>query len=429
MVTNITHSIQFCSLLVVSFLLTTSLIAQEYTLNQNPTRNNSSTTINGYGAMNYYYFNWDTDSLKRNAIDNERFIIELRHQWLNKIALNAEIEFEHGGTGAELEFDRFEEFGEFEFDITKGGEVLLEQLNLEFSFKENLKVNVGRIKVPFGLMFKKDEPTDYLTAINSEMESQILPENWTENGIGVSGILGKRNNLKYHVSLVNGLDGSAFNSANWIKRGNQKRFEMVNAENFALCLRLDNQVNKNLQYGFSIYGSRSTSDNRPKPDLKLSTPLLIYEAHFSYDKQPFYLSSMVLHGYLGNSEALTNQNRNLSNNLNVKRTAVGSSAFAVFGEFGITIFNKKNKWIKESSSLVAYGRYDYYDTMFKTQGMVFNNPRWERQSAMIGVVYKLIPEVQFKSQYTLRKVGAPPTSNINGGTLEQTFIAGFAFEF
>ncbi|HRI33338.1 MAG TPA: hypothetical protein PLD02_06270, partial [Saprospiraceae bacterium] len=233
MVTNITHSIQFCSLLVVSFLLTTSLIAQEDTLIQNPTRNNSSTTINGYGAMNYYYFNWDTDSLKRNAIDNERFIIELRHQWLNKIALNAEIEFEHGGTGAELEFDRFEEFGEFEFDITKGGEVLLEQLNLEFSFKENLKVNVGRIKVPFGLMFKKDEPTDYLTAINSEMESQILPENWTENGIGVSGILGKRNNLKYHVSLVNGLDGSAFNSANWIKRGNQKRFEMVNAENFA----------------------------------------------------------------------------------------------------------------------------------------------------------------------------------------------------
>lgn len=88
------------------------------------------------------------------------------------------------------------------------------------------------------------------------MESQILPENWTENGIGVSGVLGKRNNLKYHVSLVNGLDGSAFNSANWIKRGNQKRFEMVNAENFALCLRLDNQVNKNLLYGFSIYGSK-----------------------------------------------------------------------------------------------------------------------------------------------------------------------------
>lgn len=120
MVTNITRVIQFYSLLVAGLLWTCSLAAQEDTLNQASSQRFAQTSINGYGAMNYYYFNWDTDSLKRNSIDNERFIIELRHQWLNKIALNAEIEFEHGGTGAELEFDRFEEFGEFEFDITKG---------------------------------------------------------------------------------------------------------------------------------------------------------------------------------------------------------------------------------------------------------------------------------------------------------------------
>ena len=112
---------QFYSLLVACSLWTCSLTAQEDTLNQAPSQRFPQTSINGYGAMNYYYFNWDTDSLKRNSIDNERFIIELRHQWLNKIALNAEIEFEHGGTGAEFDFYRFEEFGEFEFDITKGG--------------------------------------------------------------------------------------------------------------------------------------------------------------------------------------------------------------------------------------------------------------------------------------------------------------------
>ncbi|HPK09889.1 MAG TPA: hypothetical protein PK246_06100, partial [Saprospiraceae bacterium] len=139
-------------------------------------------SLEGYGAMNYYHFDWQTDTTKRDAIDNERLVLEFGYRWNDKIKLNTEIEFEHGGTGSEVEFDRFEEFGEFEFDINKGGEVLIEQMNLEFNLAKNLNVQVGRVKVPFGLMFVRDEPTDYLTAINSEMESQILPENWTDNG-------------------------------------------------------------------------------------------------------------------------------------------------------------------------------------------------------------------------------------------------------
>lgn len=387
-------------------------------------------TFKGAGAMNYYNFNWQTDTVKRNAIDNERFVLELGYNWTNKIKLNTEIEFEHGGTGVDLEFDRFEEFGEFEFDVTKGGEVLLEQMNLEFALKSWLQLRLGRVKVPFGLMFKRDEPTDYLTNINSEMETFILPENWTDNGILFYGNIDKAQKLKYYFSLTNGLDGSAFNSANWIKRGNQRRFEMVNAENFSACLRLDYQPSNDFTVGISAYGSNSTSGNRPKPDLKVVTPLGIAEIHTLYKKHPFNVSAMFMYGALGNSEALSNQNRNLSNNLNVKRTPVGASVLGAFAEVGVTVFRKKAPWgIDDFSSLIIYGRYDYYDTMFKTQGQIFNNPRWERQSATLGAVYKLFSQVQFKTQYTIRKVGAPAPTSINGGTLENTFVAGFAFEF
>jgi hypothetical protein len=53
--------------------------------------------LGGYGAMNYYDFNWQTDSSKRDAIDQEFFVAELKYHWTDRIRLNAEIEFEHGG--------------------------------------------------------------------------------------------------------------------------------------------------------------------------------------------------------------------------------------------------------------------------------------------------------------------------------------------
>jgi hypothetical protein len=387
-------------------------------------------SLSGYGAMNYYNFDWQTDSVKRNGIDNERFILDFGYRWNDKLRLNAEIEFEHGGTGIAVEFDRFEEFGEFEFDVSKGGEVLLEQMNIAFQLHKNINLKVGRVKVPFALMFNRDEPTDYPTAVNSEMETQILPENWTENGFLLQGNFGKNKQAwQYHIALVNGLDGTAFNSANWIKRGNQRRFEMVNAENFALCARLDYRPNPDFLVGISAYGS-NTTNNRPKPDLKVATPIGLGEIHFYYKKNPIWLSGILFYGILGNSEALSNQNRNISNALNVKRTPVGAAAIGSFVELG-TMLTGNNGLISKAikSDCLLFARADYYDTQAATEGLIFNNPRWERFSWTLGTVYKIIKQVHLKAQYTNRTVGAPAPTSVNGGRHEKTFVAGFAFEF
>ncbi|MEO6039195.1 MAG: autotransporter outer membrane beta-barrel domain-containing protein, partial [Saprospiraceae bacterium] len=387
--------------------------------------------LQGYGAMNYYYFDWQTDPLKRSAVDLERFILQPGYRWNAHTKLNAEIEFEHGGTGVELEFDRFEEFGEFEFDVAKGGEVLLEQMNIEFSTRHKaLNFRLGRQKVPFALMFSRDEPTDYLTATVSESEITILPTNWTDNGIGIYGAWGKKGYWKYHFSLLNGLDGSAFNSANWIKRGNQKRFEMANADSWALAVRLDYEWGNEKLAGVSFYGGNTTG-NRPKPDLTAATPVLMGEAHVLFEQEPFYVAALAMYGTLGNSEALSNANRNLSNNLNVKRTPVGAAAIASYLELGLEIFHTTLLWGGKhpDAECWLYGRYDYYDSMAKTEGLIFNNPRWERHSWTVGAKYELLKQVQFKLQYTDRTVGAPAASSPNAGTHEHDAVAGFCFEF
>jgi Phosphate-selective porin O and P len=414
-----------------SILSINSLMGQVDNDTLSLTSNVKKLSLEGYGALNYYNFNWQTDTTKRNAIDNERFVLEVGYKWTDKIGLNAEIEFEHGGTGSAVEFDRFEEFGEFEFEVEKGGEVLIEEMNLNFILNKNLTLNVGRLKVPFSLSYDREEPTDYPTATYSEMESQILPDNWTENGIMLDGIIGKNHLWVFHAGIVNGLDGSAFNSANWIKRGNQKRFEMVNAENFAFCGRIDFKPKNNITIGISGYAG-NTTDNRPKPDLQVDAFATIGEFHATYHPAFAKMNGMILYGALSNSEALSNQNRNLSNNLNVKRTPVASAAIGGFFEIeSSSLINSKNRQSteKEKPELSIYGRVDYYDTMYRTQGEIFNNPRWERVSYSFGSLMKIIHDVQLKAQYTIRKVGAPAPSSINGGTLEKTFVLGFAFEF
>ena len=46
---------------------------------------------------------------------------------ITQLEFEAEVELEHGGTGTSLELD-YEEFGEFEQEVSKGGEVALEEI-------------------------------------------------------------------------------------------------------------------------------------------------------------------------------------------------------------------------------------------------------------------------------------------------------------
>ena len=76
-------------------------------------------SVSGYGVINYAYFDWELDPDRRAAIDVERFVIAPKYRINDTIQLESELEFEHGGTGSTMEFDKFEEFGEFETEVEK----------------------------------------------------------------------------------------------------------------------------------------------------------------------------------------------------------------------------------------------------------------------------------------------------------------------
>ncbi|KAB1158567.1 autotransporter outer membrane beta-barrel domain-containing protein [Tenacibaculum aiptasiae] len=389
--------------------------------------------LRGYGAINYYNNNFDTNPNEKNKVDPERLNVYLDYHFTPKIALKTEIEFEHGGTGSTLELETFEEGGEFEHEVESGGEVKLEQVYINFNINENLNVKVGRFKVQFGLAQNLDTPDEYFTSYRPEMENQLLPLGWYETGIDVYGSFFK-GKLRYHVALVNGLDGTGFNSQNFIRDGHQTRFEMMNAENFAISTRLDYKFgkHKNTFVGFSTYYG-NTSGNRPKTDIDVDAFLTMLEGHFSYNEHPLRIATTAIWGNLGNSEIVSFFNSNLSNNLGVRRTPVGKNALGFAAEVGYDILPF---FTKQTSQMMLYPfvRYDYYDTMQTVANGITDNPRWERNVITGGFNWFVHPKIIIKAHYSERKLGAknidPVTGNqLSNNQIDKIFSTGIGFTF
>ncbi len=371
-----------------------------------------------YGTVLYNNFTWQTDSAKRNNVDVNHVVLAPEFEISDKLSLDMEIEFEHGGSGASMEFDRFEEFGEYEQEVEHGGEVVIEELELAWKIKPWLELEAGKIKVPVGLANFYYSPVDYLTTTYNNVEETMLPVGWYEVGIGAEGELGRNENIFYNVVLVNALDNSAFSSANWIKRGSHQRFEYSNAESFAVAGRVDYRFTDQTVLGISAYTGNSTP-NRPKPDLDADGWVTVVDAHAHIDIKQFYFQALALYGTLQNAYLINDANKNLSNNLNVKRTPAGSAALGYFAEAGYDIL----PWIcnQTSSTLYIFGGYYYYDTMYKTSGENFNNPRWERSEIRTGLSYQWNNKVGVKSDFTNRTINIPARNKENTFTLAVTF--------
>ncbi|MBK8229248.1 MAG: autotransporter outer membrane beta-barrel domain-containing protein [Candidatus Eisenbacteria bacterium] len=373
--------------------------------------------LHGYATANYFAFDWDTDPERRNAIDLERLTLYPSWSLDDGIELEAEIEFEHGGTGATMEFDRFEEFGEFETEVEKGGEVVLEQLHLRYAPSDWATLKIGRFKLPVGLAATHDEPSEYFTTTRSQAEAAVIPVNWYENGLQVE--LQRGTLARVSAAVVNGLDSSGFSSARWVASGYQTRFEQVNADALALCLAVHLHPRSDLTVSGSLYRGDSAA-NRPKLDLEHDAIVTIKELHAELSTGPVTARAMYLSGDLSNSDQVTRANRNLSNNLNVKRTPVGAEARAIVGEVGLHLSGIVPS---PSHPLDLFLRHESYDSMQAVEGLVIDVPRWDRTSWTTGINWRALARTTLKAEYSRRELG------IKERNRETTISTGFGVEF
>ena len=100
-------------------------------------------------------------------------VIYLGYDFGKGWTMGTEIEFEHGGSGSAYEKE-YEESGEWEHEVEKGGEVELEQFWIQKSFSRMFNLRAGHIVVPIGLTNAYHEPLNFFTVYRTEGEATIL---------------------------------------------------------------------------------------------------------------------------------------------------------------------------------------------------------------------------------------------------------------
>jgi hypothetical protein len=358
--------------------------------------------FNGYADFSFQRYDFyenaqDTTPEPRGRADLQRFVLSPHMDLGRGWSFAGEIEFEHGGTGSTIEYEA-EEAGEFEAEIEKGGEIVLEQLWLQYSHSPLLNFRIGELMVPVGMVNTYHQPTEYFTIERSLAETSLLPVVWHESGIQMHGSWGQ---ARYQLQLVTALDSTGFSGHEFVRGGMQRKLEYKNASAFAVVAHGEYAFAPGVLVGGSFY-SGDSAPNRPRQNLDVSARVTLAELHGRYEVGPLIVRGQALVGQVENAEAITTANLNTFNGdeLGTSRTPVGSRAQSAFLEVGYNLFALLGQG--RHGRLDAFARVEHYNTHAATEGSITAVDRYDRQATTVGLNYKPQPGIVLKGEYSRR---------------------------
>lgn len=410
-------------LLICLLALSSFLFAQS----ENDTVETNRLRFGGYGEILFQRMDYGPDRFNyvngsqadsRAEIGIPRLIFSCDYTFKNGIDFSSEIEFEHGGTGSALELE-YEEMGEYEMEMEKAGEVVIEQFHLTKTFNPALKLRVGHMIVPVGLTNSRHLPVEFFTAVRPEGESAIVPLTWHETGVSVSG---RHKSLSYELQLINGLDANGFSSSGWIKNGKQSIFESTKMTNPAVVARLDNTSVKSLRVGASFYFGNSTANTaKPAKMEHLKGRVAIGSLDAEYNNSKLIARGNCIYGELGDSYEISKINKSISKNIQYSRTPVAQNALTYSIEVGYDIFGL----FGFDQKLFPFVRYEYYNSMQAVDERMFADARFKRDVATIGLNYFLSPEIAVKADYAMRTIDSGNYNDENTLSVAVVFATRF----
>lgn len=340
------------------------------------------------------------DSKGHGRFDLPHVVLWLGYDFGRGWSLGTEIEFEHGGVGSSVEVEA-DEGGEYETKVEKGGEVVLEQFWINKAWlagKINLKV--GHLIVPVGATNMYHMPTEFFTNLRPEGENTIMPCTWHQTGVS---LWGRADKWRYEVMLLPGLDSDHFNSQKWIKKGVGSPYEFKIANSYAGAFRVDNFSVKGLRLSLSGYvgnsfkNSLSPTDGAVYKDVKGT--ILLGAFDFCYNRHNLIVRGNFDYGHLFDSELITTFNMTMRKDSPSPKQHVGSDALAGGVEVGYDFFSLNKKLHEEGQSFHLFARYEYYDSMFRTQGKVIDSEWCARHRWVVGVNYRPMRDIVVKAEY------------------------------
>ena len=313
--------------------------------------------------------------------DFERVVLYTGYKFSDRILFNSEIEFEHGTTEATAS--------------SEGGSVSVEFANLDFMLRDEVNARVGLLLLPMGFLNEIHEPPYYYGVSRPEVERQIIPSTWRENGAGLFGSL-FGDAVEYRIYLMNGLNAEGFDSSG-LRDGRQAGNHAI-AEHGAVTARVDWFPIEGLLLGASAFhgnaGQNQTIGATSLPD----TPTTLWDAHAEFERWGLHLRALVTMAHLGDAGRLTDALRTIGE-IDPTET-VASEMLGAYGEVAYDVWPLISP--DSEMSLEPFFRYEFLDTQHDVPSGFAADDARELEIHTVGLSFKPIPQVVLKADYRSR---------------------------
>lgn len=312
-------------------------------------------SIGGYGEITYENY---LDSSKADKGDVLRFIPYFGYKFSDKILMNAEVEFEHGGNEISVEF-----------------------VYLDFMLHPQFNIRPGLILVPASRFNEYHEPTVFFGTLRPDVERFVIPTTWRELGVMAYGDLGS--GFTYKAAVMNGLRADKI--GDWIRGGRQGGKE-ANFNKFAGIARIDYSGIPGLNIGGSVYygGAESKGGGEQRDGEKANISLYVLEAQ--YQAGNAFLKGLYSMGTASGNAAYEKAGR----------------AKQVYGWYAEAGYNVLPHIRPESTmSLTPFARYERYNLNDEVFTGTPDKTK-DREVLTLGLDFKPHPQIVIKADYQLR---------------------------
>jgi hypothetical protein len=357
-------------------------------------------SIGGYGELNYSSINGDREFLADapaagNASDLLRLVLYAGYRFNDRIVLNTEVEFEHGGNEVSVEF-----------------------AYLDFLLSEAVRLRVGNVLVPIGFVNELHEPPFFHGVFRPDVEQRIIPTTWDDNGFGLHGEIA---GLRYKAYALVGLDlfrsgDESVAPKSWVReaRGGGKE---ARAGTLAGVLNLSYQTGP-VTVGGTVYGGRADQRERTAAGDTIQATVTLAEAHAQLAWRGFQARALGVAGTLGDADKV---NAVLAaRGVLAAGQSLGSRVTGGYGEIAYDLLALLAPG--GEGALSPFVRYEKYDLNAKVPAGFVRDPALDASVVTAGLTYKPIATVVVKADWQRRgsAADAPAVDQVNLG-------AGFAF--
>jgi hypothetical protein len=366
-------------------------------------------SIGGYGEGYYSRLVGDKGDAKNRA-DLLRLVLYTGYKFTDSILFNAEIEFEHATTSST--------------ESSGGGSVSVEFAYLDFLLRDWANIRAGLVLVPMGFINEIHEPVSYFGVHRPEIERQIIPSTWRENGVGILGTLYEQ--VDYQAFVINGFNAEGFDSGGL--RGGRQKGNRALAEHLAFVARLDWTPIQELLIGGSVYHGNSgqnqdvgVSGAFPSYTVAIpDTPTTVWEVHAQYEDHGLHLRSLFTMAEIGDSGDLTAALGPVGAGGGTGELAAGEAiAGQMLGVYGEIAYDLMPLLFPGSErTLEPFFRYSYYDTQRDVPSGFSSDKRKEIEIYTVGLSFQPISRVVIKADYRNRIAksgGLPDEFNLGVG--------------